>query len=140
MINKTFPRSDNTRTHNPDLGGNTSLVLTALFCSQDNFGYGESVLSMVFALNGVAVGVLQLLGMRHLVRLLGKHMMLITGNMCLAAGMVGVAFCRHPVVHFAVRENSREKPIVSCNRTTHPRHSLSVPFPYLSIPFPLPLS
>ncbi|CAN0542296.1 unnamed protein product, partial [Ectocarpus sp. 12 AP-2014] len=69
---------------------------------KDNFGYGESVLSMVFALNGVAVGVLQLLGMRHLVRLLGKHMMLITGNMCLAAGMVGVAFSRHPVVHFAL--------------------------------------
>lgn len=97
---------------------------------------------MVFALNGVAVGMLQLLGMRHLVRLLGKHMMLITGNMCLAAGMVGVAFSRHPVVHFAVRENSWERSIVSCNRAltlpthAHPRHSLSMS----SIPFPLRLS
>ncbi len=70
---------------------------------QDNFGYGESILSMVFALNGVAVGALQLLGMRHLVRLLGKHMMLITGNVCLAAGMVGVAIARNPAIHFAVR-------------------------------------
>lgn len=74
---------------------------------QDNFGYGESVLSMVFALNGVAVGALQLLGMRHLVRLLGKHMMLITGNVFLAAGMVGVAFSRNPVIHFAVRNSSQ---------------------------------
>lgn len=73
-------------------------------CSlKDNFGYGESVLSMVFALNGVAVGALQLLGMRHLVRLLGKHMMLVVGNMFLAAGMVGVALSREPAVHFAVR-------------------------------------
>lgn len=70
---------------------------------QDNFGYGESVLSMVFALNGVAVGALQLLGMRHLVRLLGKHMMLIMGNVFLAMGMVGVAFSRNPTIHFAVR-------------------------------------
>lgn len=70
---------------------------------QDNFGYGESVLSMVFALNGVAVGALQLLGMRHLVGLLGKHMMLITGNVFLAAGMMGVALSRNPVIHFAVR-------------------------------------
>lgn len=60
---------------------------------------------MVFALNGVAVGALQLLGMRHLVRLLGKHMMLITGNIFLAAGMVGVAFSRNPTVHFAVRKD-----------------------------------
>lgn len=58
---------------------------------------------MVFALNGVAVGALQLLGMRHLVRLLGKHVMLIAGNVFLAAGMVGVALSRNPVVHFAVR-------------------------------------
>eukprot|EP00903_Cladosiphon_okamuranus_P015364 g14190.t1 len=69
---------------------------------KDNFGYGESVLSMVFALNGVAVGALQLLGMRHLVRLLGKHMMLITGNVFLAAGMLGVALSRNPVIHFAL--------------------------------------
>lgn len=57
---------------------------------------------MVFALNGVAVGALQLLGMRHLVRLLGKHMMLIAGNVFLAAGMVGVALSRKPAIHFAV--------------------------------------
>ncbi|CAN0582196.1 unnamed protein product, partial [Laminaria digitata] len=68
----------------------------------DNFGYGESVLSMVFALNGVAVGALQLLGMRHLVRMLGKHVMLIAGNVLLAAGMVGVALSRKPSIHFAV--------------------------------------
>lgn len=63
---------------------------------------------MVFALNGVAVGVLQLFGMRHLVRLLGKHMMLIVGNVCLAAGMVGVALSRNPAIHFAVSRNARE--------------------------------
>ena len=61
---------------------------------------------MVFALNGLAVGALQLLGMRHLVRLLGKHVMLIAGNVLLAAGMVGVALSRKPAVHFAVRESS----------------------------------
>lgn len=74
---------------------------------QDNFGYGESVLSMVFALNGVAVGALQLLGMRHLVRLLGKHMMLIAGNVFLAMGMVGVAISRNPGIHFAVRKGKK---------------------------------
>lgn len=79
------------------------------FSSKDNFGYGESVLSMVFALNGVAVGALQLLGMRHLVRLLGKHMMLITGNVFLAMGMVGVAFSRNPAIHFAVRVGEKKK-------------------------------
>ena len=52
------------------------------------------------------MGALQLLGMRHLVRLLGKHMMLITGNVFLAAGMLGVAFSRNPVIHFAVRRSS----------------------------------
>lgn len=70
---------------------------------QDNFGYGENVLSMVFALNGFAVGALQLFGMRHLVRLIGKHMLLVVGNMLLAAGMVGMALSRQPFVHFAVR-------------------------------------
>lgn len=69
---------------------------------QDNFGYGESVLSMVFALNGLAVGVLQLLGMRHLVRVLGKHVMLILGNLLLALGMIGMALSRQPVLHFMV--------------------------------------
>lgn len=57
---------------------------------------------MVFALNGLAVGVLQLLGMRHLVRIMGKHMMLVTGNLLLASGMVGMALCRQPLVHFSV--------------------------------------
>ncbi|CAN0385386.1 unnamed protein product, partial [Discosporangium mesarthrocarpum] len=69
---------------------------------KDNFGYGESVLSMIFALNGIAVGALQLLGMKHLVALLGKHMMLITGNLLLAVGMVGLAFSRVPGIHFLV--------------------------------------
>lgn len=57
---------------------------------------------MVFALNGLAVGALQLFGMRHLVRLLGKHVMLILGNVLLAMGMVGMALSRQPVIHFAV--------------------------------------
>lgn len=60
------------------------------------------MLSLVFALNGLAVGVLQLFGMRHLVRVLGKHVVLILGNLLLALGMVGMAFSRQPVVHFSV--------------------------------------
>lgn len=78
------------------------LCYAYLILTQDNFGYGESVLSMVFALNGLAVGALQLFGMRHLVRILGKHVMLIVGNVLLAVGMVGMALSRQPVVHFAV--------------------------------------
>ncbi|CAN0004245.1 unnamed protein product, partial [Choristocarpus tenellus] len=69
---------------------------------KDNFGYGESVLSMVFALNGVAVGFLQLVGMKHIVELLGKHMMLVIGNLLLALGMVGIALSRMPGLHFVV--------------------------------------
>mmetsp|Transcript_16133 Transcript_16133/g.21038 ORF Transcript_16133/g.21038 Transcript_16133/m.21038 type:complete len:665 (+) Transcript_16133:68-2062(+) len=68
---------------------------------KDNFGYGESVLSTVFALNGVVVGILQVFFIKRLVKMLGKHMLLVFGNLLLANGMVGLAMIRQPFVHFS---------------------------------------
>ncbi|CAM9497218.1 unnamed protein product [Heterosigma akashiwo] len=69
---------------------------------KDNFGYGESVLATLFVLNGMSVGMLQVFFIKKLVNKLGKHMLLVLGNALLAAGMVGLALIRQPLVHFAM--------------------------------------
>ncbi len=68
---------------------------------KDNFGYGETVLSTVFALNGIMVGILQLILVKHVVKKLGKHIMLLTGNVAMAVGMMGVGLVRRSqILHF----------------------------------------
>eukprot|EP01084_Bolivina_argentea_P187110 322371_1 len=67
---------------------------------KDNFGYGETVLSTVFALNGIMVGVLQLVLVKHIVQKLGKHIMLLMGNLTMTVGMVGISLVRSQLLHF----------------------------------------
>ncbi len=67
---------------------------------KDNFGYGETVLSTVFALNGIMVAVLQLVFVKHIVEKLGKHMMLLMGDLTMTLGMVGLSLVRAQFLHF----------------------------------------
>ncbi|KAG5188576.1 major facilitator superfamily domain-containing protein [Tribonema minus] len=67
---------------------------------KDNFGYGHATLSTLFAVNGVLVGFLQLVLMRHLVAKMGKHMLLASGNLLLALGMLGLSLVRYTPLHF----------------------------------------
>ncbi len=67
---------------------------------KDNFGYGETVLSTTFALNGIMVGVLQLVLVKHIVQKLGKHIMLLMGNLTMTVGMVGISLVRSWLLHF----------------------------------------
>lgn len=67
---------------------------------QDNFGYGETTLGTVFAINGVAVGLLQVFFIKNLFSSLGKHMMLVLGNLLLGGGMLGLALIHNQAVHF----------------------------------------
>jgi DHA1 family tetracycline resistance protein-like MFS transporter len=69
---------------------------------KDNFGYGETVLSTLFALNGLMVGILQVFFMKSIVGYLGKHVMLITGNALLALGMAGLSVVRNRFFHFVL--------------------------------------
>ncbi len=66
----------------------------------DNFGYGETVLSTVFALNGIMVGILQLFFITQIVKKLGKHITLLVGDLIMTIGMVGLSMVRVPFLHF----------------------------------------
>lgn len=67
---------------------------------KDAFGYGERILSILFAVNGLFIGIFQIFFIKPLVNTLGKHFTLIAGNLMLAVGMVGVALVRKEVFHF----------------------------------------
>ena len=68
---------------------------------KDSFGFGESVLSALFAFNGSLMGLFQVFCIKPLIGVLGKHATLVLGNALLAAGMVGLALVRQPpVMHF----------------------------------------
>ncbi|TFJ86976.1 hypothetical protein NSK_001310 [Nannochloropsis salina CCMP1776] len=69
---------------------------------KDNFGYGETALGAVFALNGIAVGLLQVFLIKNLFARLGKHVMLAFGNLLLALGMVGLSLLRYKLWHFSM--------------------------------------
>ncbi|KAM3569762.1 hypothetical protein VYU27_008142 [Nannochloropsis oceanica] len=69
---------------------------------KDNFGYGETALGAVFALNGIAVGLLQVFLIKDLFARLGKHVMLAFGNLLLALGMVGLSLLRYKLWHFSM--------------------------------------
>lgn len=69
---------------------------------KDSFGYGESTLSTIFAINGLFIGLFQVFFIKPVISLIGKHATLALGNVVLAIGMVGVALVRQTKpLHFA---------------------------------------
>jgi DHA1 family tetracycline resistance protein-like MFS transporter len=69
---------------------------------KDNFGYGERVLSTLFACNGILIGIFQVFFLKHLVNKLGKHWTLILGNAILSTGMIGLSLIRYEPIHFSL--------------------------------------
>jgi DHA1 family tetracycline resistance protein-like MFS transporter len=69
---------------------------------KDSFGYGETVLSSLFALNGLLIGIFQVFLIKPLINMIGKHVTLIVGNLVLAIGMIGFALIRNKSVHFTL--------------------------------------
>ncbi len=75
---------------------------TAVYATfiRDNFGHGETVLSIIFALNGTMIGILQLVFIKHIVEKMGKHMMLLMGDLVMSLGMVGFSLVQSQFLHF----------------------------------------
>jgi MFS family permease len=69
---------------------------------KDIFGYGEDSLSLLFASNGVFIGIFQVFFIKPLIVRLGKHATLAFGSMLLSIGMCGFALIRHQVIHFVL--------------------------------------
>ncbi len=69
---------------------------------KDVFGYGEESLSLLFASNGIFIGIFQVFFIKPLISNLGKHATLGFGNMMLSIGMCGFALTRHKVMHFVL--------------------------------------
>eukprot|EP01038_Epipyxis_sp_PR26KG_P006517 gene6517-8957_t len=67
---------------------------------KDSFGYGERVLSGLFAMNGMFIGIFQVFFIKPLINLIGKHATLALGDSILALGMIGVALIRVESIHF----------------------------------------
>ena len=67
---------------------------------KDSFGYGERVLSTLFAINGLFIGIFQVFFIKPMINVFGKHMTLVFGNLLLALGMLGIALVREEVPHF----------------------------------------
>lgn len=69
---------------------------------KDSFGYGESTLSTIFAINGLFIGLFQVFFIKPVISMIGKHATLALGNVVLAIGMMGVALIRQTKpLHFA---------------------------------------
>ena len=73
--------------------------LYAMFM-KDSFGYGEQVLSTLFAWCGLLIGIFQVFMIKPLINKAGKHVTLALGNLGLAFGMIGLALVRKEVIHF----------------------------------------
>lgn len=69
---------------------------------KDAFGLGEHALSMLFAMNGLLIGLAQMFLIKPLVGRIGKHATLALGNAVLAIGMVGVALVRSRELNIAI--------------------------------------
>lgn len=61
---------------------------------KDSFGYGEHILSALFAVNGLFIGLFQVFLIKPLINSIEKHATSALGNAMLALGMVGVAIRR----------------------------------------------
>eukprot|EP01032_Pedospumella_encystans_P022500 gene22500-25495_t len=69
---------------------------------QDAFGYGEAALSTLLAVNGLFIGLVQVILIKPLVHSIGQRGTLMLGNAFMALGMVGLAVVRHPPLHFVL--------------------------------------
>jgi MFS family permease len=69
---------------------------------KDTFGMGEQSLSLLFACNGILIGIFQVFLIKPLISHIGKHATLALGNAILALGMIGIAMIRVKVVHFII--------------------------------------
>ena len=69
---------------------------------KDSFGLGEKALSMLFALNGIMIGIFQVFLIKPLVNKIGKYATLGVGNLVLAIGMIGIALIREKSIHFSI--------------------------------------
>lgn len=69
---------------------------------KDAFDLGERALSMLFAMNGLLIGLAQMFLIKPLVGRIGKHATLALGNAVLAAGMVGVGLVRSRNINIAI--------------------------------------
>jgi DHA1 family tetracycline resistance protein-like MFS transporter len=67
---------------------------------KDTFGFGESVLSGLFAINGLITGVFQVFLIKPLIAAIGMPATLALGNLLLAVGMAGLAVVRSQTPHF----------------------------------------
>lgn len=67
---------------------------------KDIFGYGESKLSALLAINGLLMGLFQVFCIKPMINLLGKHVTLAIGNILLGLGMLGLAMIRSKALHF----------------------------------------
>eukprot|EP01037_Dinobryon_pediforme_P043376 gene43376-54363_t len=47
---------------------------------KDSFGYGESTLSTIFAINGLFIGLFQVFFIKPVISMIGKHATLALGN------------------------------------------------------------
>lgn len=69
---------------------------------KDTFGYGESVLSGLFAVNGLITGLFQVFFIKPLIEAIGMPFTLLLGNVLLAVGMLGLGLVRHEKLHFVM--------------------------------------
>jgi DHA1 family tetracycline resistance protein-like MFS transporter len=67
---------------------------------KDTFGFGEAMLSGLFAVNGLLTGVFQVFLIKPLISAIGMHATLALGNVLLALGMLGLAVVRNKPLHF----------------------------------------
>ena len=69
---------------------------------KDAFGYGEAALSTLLAVNGLFIGLVQVLLIKPLVHCIGQRGTLMLGNAFMAIGMLGLAAVRYQPLHFVL--------------------------------------
>lgn len=69
---------------------------------KDTFGFGESTMSGLFAVNGLITGVFQVFLIKPLIAAIGMPSTLVLGNLLLGLGMLGLALVRAPAPHFVL--------------------------------------
>jgi Na+/melibiose symporter-like transporter len=67
---------------------------------KDVFGEGEKTLSTIFAVNGLAVGIIQVFLIKTIINKIGKLPTLAMGHIFLSLAMIGVAMIRNKYLHY----------------------------------------